>query len=49
MEPGEEPRNKVAAVNEESEKAAGGARVSLSAIVVAIVIALALFGWLLAR
>ena len=49
MEPGEEPRNKVAAVNEESRTAKSATRVSLFAILIAAVVILAVFGWLFAR
>jgi hypothetical protein len=49
MEMGEEPRNQIAAENQEKQVAAGATRVSLSAVIVAVVIAVAVFGWLLAR
>jgi len=49
MEMGEEPRNQVAADNEQSKVAASATRVSVFAVIVAAVIAVALFGWLLAR
>ena len=49
MEMGEEPRNQVAADNEQKQVAASATRVSGFAVLVAIVIAIAVFGWLLAR
>lgn len=49
MEMGEEPRNKAAVENEQRQVAAGATRVSLTAIIVAVVVAVAAFGWFFAR
>lgn len=49
MEMGEEPRNKAAVKNEQKQVAAGATRVSVFAIVVAVIVAVVVFGWLLSR
>lgn len=49
MEMGEQPRNKAAVENEQKQAATGARRVSLTAIIVAIAIAVAVLGWLLSR
>lgn len=49
MEMGEEPRNQIAAENEEKKVAGSATRVSLFAVLVAVVAAVAVLGWLLAR
>jgi small-conductance mechanosensitive channel len=49
MEMGEEPRHRKAAANEETRKAVGATRISLFALLVAVLIGVVVFGWLWAR
>jgi hypothetical protein len=49
MEPGEEPRHRVAAAKEDARQAASASRISITTIIVAALIVMVLFGWLFAR
>jgi hypothetical protein len=49
MEIGEEPRHREAAKNEETRKAVGATRVSLAAILAAVLFGLIAFGWMASR